>query len=96
MEKAKMTKKQQGLLQAHQNMNLGTVYDVYDKPSQTKINAWHNILDDCEGLNILNVPKIVSFNTFSYSVSFEYIQNNEKRLRYYTSKNTYDFVIEYR
>lgn len=86
--------KKQQLLHTHKNNYVGDLYDAYNKPSRAKIIAWENILDEARELKTLTNPKVNTFNTFSYSVSFEYLDdNNVKRLRYYTSSNTYDFEI---
>ena len=86
--------KKQQLLYTHKNNNIGGLYDAYNKPSHAKIIAWENILDEARMMKTVTNPKINTFNTFSYSVSFEYLdENNVSRLRYYTSHNTYDFEI---
>lgn len=83
----------ENLLHSHRNNNVGTVYDAYKKPSRSKIIAWENILDKAQELKSVTMPKVNSFNTYNYSVSFEYVQDGKRRLKYYTSRNTYDFEI---
>lgn len=86
--------KKQELLQSHKNNYVGDLYNAYKNPSRAKRIAWENILDEARELKTLTQPKVNTFNTYNYSVSFEYLENGVKRLRYYTSSNMYDFEIE--
>lgn len=85
--------KKKQLVHIHKNNYVGDLYDAYKNPSRAKRIAWENILNEARELKTLTNPKVNTFNTFSYSVSFEYLENGIKRLRYYTSHNTYDFEI---
>ena len=89
-----MTKKQYQMFTAVKNSKNDSLYDVYSTFSQEK----HLAFEDCmhemriyDGFNF----RITSANTFSFSCGFLYYgYDKHLHCRYYTSRNTYDFIAE--
>ena len=89
-----MTKKQQQMLYAVTHSNNESLHDVYKSFSDSKYRAY----DYCKyemnrkaGFNF----RITSANTYSFSCGFLYYDENKHlKCRYYTGRNTYDFIAE--
>lgn len=97
-QKAKINQLVEKFNKAKEN-NIFRIYEVYEKPSQTKVNAYYNIIDIC--INQLNSYEyyIVGHNCNTFSMICKYIKWNdtkkqyETRLRYWTAYNTYDCEV---
>ena len=89
-----MTKKQQQMLWNVTHSNNESLYDVYKTPSINKYMAYDNCIYEMRRKDGFNF-RITSANTFIFSCGFLYYdENNHLRCRYYTGRNTYDFIAE--
>ena len=89
-----MTKKQQQMLYAVTHSNNESLYNVYKTFSNKKYLAFDNCIYDMRRKNGFNL-RITSANTYSFSCGFLYYDENKRlKCRYYTSRNTYDFIAE--
>lgn len=89
-----MTKKQYQMFLAVKNGKNGSLYDVYKTFSQAKYIAFTNCIYEMhlkDGFNF----RITTVNCNFFCCGFLYYDEN-KRLccRYYTGRNTYDFIAE--
>lgn len=89
-----MTEKQQQMFKAVNESDYCNLFDVYKSFSTDKYNAFNYCLRECARLNGFNF-RITSTNTFHFSCGFLYYDENKRlRCRYYTGRNTYDFIVE--
>ena len=71
-----------------------SLYNVYKTFSNKKYLAFDNCIYDMRRKNGFNL-RITSANTYSFSCGFLYYDENKRlKCRYYTSRNTYDFIAE--
>ena len=89
-----MNKKQQQMLWAVTHSNNTELCDVYKTFSQWKISAFKACMIDCARVSGFNF-RITSATCNFFCCGFLYY-DNDKRLhcRYYTGRNTYDFIAE--
>ena len=89
-----MTKKQQQMFKAVHDSEYTDLFDVYKTFSDDKRRAFYYCLNEMylkDGFNF----RITSANTFSFSCGFLYYDDDKHlRCRYYTGRNTYDFIAE--
>lgn len=89
-----MTKKQQQMLWNVTHSNNTELCEVYKTFSQEKIIAFKACMLDCTRVSGFNF-RITSANTFSFSCGFLYYDDDKHlHCRYYTGRNTYDFIAE--
>lgn len=93
-----MTKKEQALLENYKDSikryGLRDLMDAYATCSDAKKRAWKEIKEECAQRNGEGIT-IVSKCTSNFSCGYIYKGGNgEKRLRYETYMNSYDFAIE--
>lgn len=89
-----MTKKEQQMLWSVTHSNNESLYDVYKSFSDSKYRAY----DYCkyemyrkDGFNF----RITSVSCHFFSCGFLYYDGDKRlRCRYYTGRNTYDFIAE--
>lgn len=63
--------------------------DVYEKPSQTKLNAWEWCFEQYSKDNKAFDFHICSHNTFNFSVAWYTVINGEQAIRMETRDNSY-------
>lgn len=93
-----MTKKELVLYENYKNSikryGLRDLMDAYITCSNAKKEAWKEIKEECSRLNGEGLT-IVSKCVRSFSCGYTYTgKDGEKRLRYETYMNSYDFAIE--
>ena len=89
-----MTKKQQQMFKAVHDSDYCTLYDVYKTFSQDKRLAYDYCTYQMSRKNGFYF-RITSANTFYFSCGFLYYDENARlHCRYYTGRNTYDFIAE--
>ena len=89
-----MTKKQQQMLWNVTHSNNESLYDVYKSFSNDKRLAYDYCTYQMSRKNGFNF-RITSATSFFFSCGFLYYdENNHLRCRYYTGRNTYDFIAE--
>ena len=89
-----MTKKQQQMLKAVHDSEYTDLYDVYKSFSDDKRRAFYYCLNEMYSKKGFYF-RITSANTFSFSCGFLYYdENGYLHCRYYTGRNTYDFIAE--
>ena len=94
MTRTKMTEKNKGFYNNYVRTEARTLLDVYKNPSDYKKYAEEAILRDMDRMDGHD-PRIVSGSCHFFSMAFTYPdpETGEMRLRYYTGRNVYDFVI---
>lgn len=89
-----MTKKQQQMVYAVTHSDKESLYDVYKTFSHAKYMAFDNCIYEMRRKDGFNL-RITAANTFSFCCGFLYYDENKHlRCRYYTGRNTYDFIAE--
>lgn len=93
----KKTKNTQRELEMIRNVRQATathLSDHYQSWSYQKQRAFDWCQEIAAELKPINTPVLPSRNTFSFTYGFEYFgPTGERRLRYETSSNSYDFEI---
>ena len=89
-----MTKKQQQMFYAVTHSDKVSLYDVYNTFSLDKYIAYDYCLNEMHSKDGFNF-RITSANTFLFCCGFLYDDDDKHlRCRYYTGRNTYDFIAE--
>ena len=88
-----MTKKQQQMLWQVTHSNNESLYDVYKTFSDSKYRAYDYCRYEMHRKDGFNF-RITSTNCHFFSCGFLYYDNKHLRCRYYTGRNTYDFIAE--
>ena len=89
-----MTKNQQQMLWKVTHSNNTELFDVYKSFSDDKRRAYDYCKYEMRRKDGFNL-RITSVNTFSFSCGFLYYDENKRlKCRYYTGRNTYDFIAE--
>ena len=74
--------------------NNESLYDVYKTFSHAKYMAFDNCIYECACLNGFNF-RITSVSCNFFCCGFLYYDENKRlNCRYYTGRNTYDFIAE--
>lgn len=89
-----MTKKQYEILQRHNQSELFTLWDCYERPSQNKIDAFNKCRDAYLSKPSARNFKIISYNTNMFSIGFYYYKVNTLMFHYETNKTIMDFEID--
>lgn len=89
-----MTKKQKQMLWAVTHSNNESLYDVYKSFSDSKYRAYDYCKYEMHRKDGFNF-RITSVSCHFFSCGFLYYDENKHlRCRYYTGRNTYDFIAE--
>ena len=89
-----MTKKQQQMLWAVAHSTNESLYDVYKSFSDSKYRAYDYCIYEMHRKDGFNF-RITSANCNFFCCGFLYYdENNRLNCRYYTGRNTYDFIAE--
>lgn len=88
-----MTKAQKQLYNAWRRARHETIWDAYARPSFAKEEAYEYCLKDMREHNGFS-GRITSANSFHFSFAYIYDTEKDKRLRYHTAANVYDFAID--
>ena len=88
-----MNKKQQSILDAYNNSNLTNIYQCYDKPSYFKVRAFNECKDACDACDGWGF-KILSYNTFMFTIAYQYKKDGKTWLHYESDKSVRDFIID--
>lgn len=67
------------------------LFDVYDRPSETKKQIWQQIKNNTPGY--VNGLTIMGYNTSQFTCGYIYKYNNHNVLRVETRDNTYDIIL---
>ena len=74
---AKFSKELYNQVQQLLNCEKSKLYDYYKRPSQDKINAYHDCMDDCRNHDGFNF-RVLSANTFNFKCGFLYYDVSEE------------------
>ena len=89
-----MTKKQQEMLWKVTHSHNTDLYDVYKSFSDVKRHAFDNCIYEMHRKNGFNF-RITSATPRFFCCGFLYYDENKRlNCRYYTGRNTYDFIAE--
>ena len=89
-----MTKKQQQMFKAVHDSEYTVLYDVYKSFSDDKRRAFYYCLNEMYSKKGFYF-RITSANCNFFCCGFLYYdENNRLKCRYYTGRNTYDFIAE--
>ena len=89
-----MTKKQQAMLWKVTHSSNESLYDVYKSFSDSKNRAYDYCIYEMHRKDGFNF-RITSASCFFFCCGFLYYDENKQlRCRYFTGKNTYDFIAE--
>lgn len=88
-----MTKKQKQMLYAVTHSNNESLYDVYTSFSDNKRRAFDYCLYEMNQKNGFYF-RITAANCHFFCCGFLYYDDKHLRCRYYTGRNTYDFIAE--
>lgn len=88
-----MTKKEFGMLTEYNRMTAEYLYQVYDRCSAAKMEAWEacrKLQADINGY----AARIRKCGSYFFTYAFKYVENGREHLCYMTGRNVYKFAIE--
>lgn len=89
---AKLTKKQEALLERYNDSNLTTLHECYGSWSWAKEHAYNDCVARMEALNGYGF-KIISYNTSVFTIGFRYQKDGKEFFHYETDRTILDFEI---